>query len=106
MTREKETRQKGTDWKGTGGKETGVLVFLPGARIGHATYRVETVKVSDKEWFILLHVVTDNAEREGTTAILHKYRQLVWKLNQALVGQIILSFLPVSGMQVSGIWKL
>ena len=37
VTREKETRQKGTEWKGTGGKETGVLVFLPGARIGHAT---------------------------------------------------------------------
>ena len=47
---------------------------------------------------ILVHVGTNNAEREGTTAIVRKYRQLVRRAKQTRVEQIILSgILPVMG---------
>ena len=44
----------------------------------------------------LVHVGTNNVEREGTTAIVRKYRQLVRTLKQTRVEQVILSgILPV-----------
>ena len=47
---------------------------------------------------VLVYVVTNNIEREGTTAIVRKYRQSVRTLKQTLVKQIILSgILPVIG---------
>ena len=43
-------------------------------------------------------VGTNNAEREGTTAIVRKYRQLVGTIKQTRVKQAILSrSLPVIG---------
>ena len=53
---------------------------------------------SGKGGSVLVHVGTNNAEREGTTAIVRKYRNLVRSLKQMLVEQVILSgILPVIG---------
>ena len=39
----------------------------------------------------MVHVGTNNAANEGTTAIVEKYRNLLKKTKQAMVGQIIIS---------------
>ena len=45
---------------------------------------------------ILVHVGTNNADKEGTMAIVDKYRNLLKKTKEARVGQVILSgILPV-----------
>ena len=52
---------------------------------------------------ILVHIGTNNADKEGTTAIVEKYRNLLKKTKQARVGQIILSgILPVFGNRIHG----
>ena len=52
---------------------------------------------------ILVHVGTNNADKEGTTAIVKKYRNLLKKTKQAKVGQMILSgMLPVFGNRIQG----
>ena len=52
---------------------------------------------------ILVHVGTNNADKEGTTAIVEKYRDLLKKTKQARVGQIIISgILPVFGNRIQG----
>ena len=62
-----------------------LVVCLPGARIEHVTERVE------------------NADKEGTTAIVDKYRKLLKKTKEARVEQIILSgILPVFGNRIDG----
>ena len=49
----------------------------------------------------LVHAGTNNADKEGTTAIVAKYRNLLKKTKQARVGQIILSgILPVFGNRI------
>ena len=88
-----EDRYKGED----------VVVCLPGARIEHVTERVEEIMGRGNGGSILLHVGTNNADKEGTTAILEKYRNLLKKTKQARVGQIILSgMLPVFGNRIQG----
>ena len=75
-----------------------VVVCLPGAKIEAITERVENIVVSGKGGSVLVHVGTNNVEREGTTAIVRKYRQLVRTLKQTRVEQVILSgILPVMG---------
>ena len=75
-----------------------VVVCLPGAIIEAVTERVENIVGSCKGGSILLHVETNNAEREGTTAIVRKYRHLVITLKQTQIEQVILSgILPVIG---------
>ena len=50
---------------------------------------------------ILVHVGTNNTDKEGTTAIVEKYRNLLKKTKQARAGQIILSgILPVFGNRI------
>ena len=49
-----------------------VVVCLPGAKIEAITERVENIVGSGKGGSVLVHV-----EREGTTAIVRKYRHLV-----------------------------
>ena len=45
-----------------------------------------------------MHVEKNNADREGTTRIVQRYRQLVGKLKKTKVEQIILSgILPLMG---------
>ena len=119
-----ETRAKGWEVAETGAKETGgkgsgqnvmwysivrktdrvlnkgddVVVCLPGAKIEAITERVKNIVGSGKGGSVLVHVGTNNVEREGTTAIVRKYRQLVRTLKQTRVEQVILSgILPVMG---------
>ena len=81
-----------------------VVVCLPGAKIEAITKRVE-----NKGGSVLVHVGTNNVEREGTTAIVRKYRNLVRTLKQTRVEQVILSgILPVirRGIEIAGGWQL
>ena len=80
-----------------------VVVCLPGARIEHVTERVEKIVGRGKGGTILVHVGTNNTDKEGTTAIVEKYRELLKKTKQARLGQIILSgILPVCGNRIQG----
>ena len=75
-----------------------VVVCLPGAKIEAITKRVKNIVGSGKGGSVLVYVWTNNVEREGTTAIVRKYRQLVRTLKQTRVEQVILSgILPVMG---------
>ena len=83
-------------------KEEDVVVCLPGARIEHVTERVEKIMGRGKGGTILVHIGTNNADKEGTTAIVDKYRKLLKKTKEARVEQIILSgILPVFGNRMS-----
>ena len=80
-----------------------VVVCLPGARIEHVTERVEKIVGRGNGGTILVHVGTNNTDKEGTTAIVEKYRKLLKKTTQARLGQIILSgILPVCGNRIQG----
>ena len=74
-----------------------VMVCLPGTKIDSITERVENIVGSSKGGSVLF-VGTNIVEREGTTAIVRKYRQLVRALKQTRVEQVMLSgMLPVIG---------
>ena len=80
-----------------------VVVCLPGARIEHVTERVEKIVGRGNGGTILVHVGTNNTDKEGTTAIVEKYRKLLKKTKQARLGHIILSgILPVCGNRIQG----
>ena len=65
------------------------------------TDRVEKIMGRGNGGSILVHVGTNNADKEGTTAILQKYRNILKKTKQARVGQIIISgILPVLGNRI------
>ena len=84
-------------------KEEDVVVCLPGARIEHVTERVEKIVGRGNGGTILVHVGTNNTDKEGTTAIVEKYRKLLKKTKQARVGPIILSGIsPVCGNRIQG----
>ena len=84
-------------------KEEDVVVCLPGAMIEHVTERVEKIMGRGKGGTILVHIGTNNADKEGTTAIVDKYRKLLKKTKEARVEQIILSgILPVFGNRLDG----
>ena len=75
-----------------------VVVCLPGSRIENVTERVGNVLGHGQGGSILVHVGTNNADKEGTPRIVQRYRQLVGKLKKTRVEQIILSgILPVMG---------
>ena len=75
-----------------------VVVCLLGAWIEHVTERLENTLGHSQAGSILVHVGTNNADREGTTRLLQRCRQLVGKLKKTRVEQIILSgILPVMG---------
>ena len=75
-----------------------VVVCLPGAKIEAITERVENIVGSGKGGSVFVHIGTNNVEREGTTAIVRKYRNLFRTLKQTRVEQVILSgILPVIG---------
>ena len=63
-----------------------VVVCLPGARIEHVTERVEQIMGRGNGGSILIHIGTNNADKEGTTALVEKYRSLLKKTKQARVG--------------------
>ena len=80
-----------------------VVVCFPGAKIEAITERVEKIMGHGKGGSILVQVDTNNVDREGTTAIVKKYRQLVRTLKQAWVKQLSLSpILPVMGSRDPG----
>ena len=67
---------------------------------------------SGKGGSVLVHVGINNVEREDTTAIVRKCRNLVRTLKQTRVEQVILSgILPVIGRrgqryEIAGGWQL
>ena len=80
-----------------------VVVCLPGARIEHVTERVEQIMGRGYGGSILVHVGTNNTDKEGSTAIVDKYRKLLKKTKEARVEQVILSgILPVFGNRIDG----
>ncbi len=80
-----------------------VVVCLPWARIEHVTERVETIAGRGNGGPTLVHVGTNNADKEGTTATVEKYRNLLKKTKQARVGHMILSgMLPVFENRIQG----
>ena len=84
-----------------------VVVCLPGARIEHVTERVEQIMGRGYGGSILVHVGTNNADKEGTPAVVEKYRSLLKKAKQARIGQIILSgILPVVRGDVSPVFSI
>ena len=90
-----------TDTRLSNGED--VVVCLPGARIEHVSERVEQIMGRGNGGSILVHIGTNNADKEGTTAIVEKYRNLLKKTKQARAGQIILSgMLPVFGNKIHG----
>ena len=42
-----------------------------------------------RSFAVLVHVGTNNAEKEGTSAIFGKYRRLIKTLKEARIGQIV-----------------
>ena len=62
-----------TDSRLSKGKD--VVVCLPGARIEHVTERVEKIMGRGNVGSILVYVGTNNADKEGTTAIVEKERE-------------------------------
>ena len=80
-----------------------IVVCLPGARIEHVSERVEKIMGRGNGGTILVHVGTNNTDKEGTTAIVEKYMKLLKKTKQARLGQSILSgILPVCGNRIQG----
>ena len=81
-----------------------VVVCLAGAKIEHVTERVEEIMGRENGGSILVHIGTSNADKEGTTAMLEKYRNLLKKTKQARGGQIIIlsGILPVFGNRIQG----
>ena len=49
-----------------------VVICLPGARIEHVTERVEQITGRANGGSILIHIGTNNADKEGTTEIVEK----------------------------------
>ena len=86
-----------TDTRLSKGKD--VVLSLPGARKAHVTERVENIMGRGNGGSILVHIGTNNADKEGTTAIVEKFRSLLKKTKQARVGtdNIIRNF--------SSVWK-
>ena len=62
-----------------------VVVCLPGARIEHVTEGVVQIMGRGYGGSILVHVGTNNTDKEGTTAIVEKYRNLLKTTKQAMV---------------------
>ena len=74
------------------------FICLPGVKIEAITERIENIMGSGNVGSVLAHVGTNSVQREGTTEIVRKYRQLVRTLKQTLFEQIIISgILPVIG---------
>ena len=80
-------------------KEEDVVVCLPGARIEHVRERVEKIMGRGNGGSILVHIGTNNAAKEGTTAIVEKYRNLLKKTKQARIRIRIRMFIYLTHIQ-------
>ena len=75
-----------------------ISVCLPGAKVEDIAEKAGQVMGGGTGGAVLVHVGTNNAEKEGTSAIACKYRRLIKTLKEARVGQIVLSgILPIVG---------
>ena len=75
-----------------------ITVCLPGAKIEDIAEKAGQVMGGGTGGAVLVHVGTNNAEKEGTSAIVGKYRRLVKTLKEARVGHNVLSgILPIMG---------
>ena len=81
-----------------GRKEKTTMVCLPGARVDDVRKRVGQVMGPGTGGSICVHVGTNDAGKDGTTAIVGKFRALVRELKARKVGKIWISgILPVMG---------
>ena len=81
-----------------GRKEKTTTVCLPGAMVDDVRMRVGQVMGPGTGGSICVHVGTNDADKEGTTAIVGKFRALVRELKARRVGTIWISgILPVMG---------
>ena len=72
-----------------------ITVCLPGAKIEDIAEKAGQVMGGGTGGAVLVHVGTNNAEKEGTSAIVGKYRRLIKTLR---VGQtVLLGILPIMG---------
>ena len=75
-----------------------ITVCLPGAKVEDIAEKAGQVMGGGTGGAVLVHVGTNNADKEGTSAIIGKYRRLIKTLKEARVGQIVLSgILPIMG---------
>ena len=75
-----------------------ITVCLPGGKVEDIAEKAGQVMGGGTGGAVLVHVGTNNAEKEGTSAIIGKYRSLIKTLKEAGVGQIVLSgILPIMG---------
>ena len=75
-----------------------ITVCLPGAKIEDIAEKAGQVMGGGTGGAVLVHVGTNTAKKEGTSAIVGKYRRLIKTLKEARVGQIVLSgILPIMG---------
>ena len=75
-----------------------ITVCLPGAKVEDIAEKARQVMGGGTGGAVLVHVGTNNADKEGTSAIIGKYRRLIKTLKEARVGQIVLSgILPIMG---------
>ena len=75
-----------------------ITVCLPGAKVEDIAEKAGQVMGGGTGGAGLVHVGMNNAEKEGTSAIVGKYRRLIKTLKEARVGQIVLSgILPIMG---------
>ena len=75
-----------------------ITVCLPGAKIEDIAAKVGQVMGGGTGGAVFVHVGTNNAEKEETSAIVGKYRKLIKTLKEARVGQFVLSgILPIMG---------
>ena len=75
-----------------------ITVCLPGAKLEDIAEKARQVMGGGTGVAVLVHVGTNNAEKEGTSAIVGKYKRLIKTLKEARVGRIVLSgILPIIG---------
>ena len=66
-----------------------ITVCLPGAKYRGCSREGRTGHGGGMGGAVLVHVGTNNAEKERTSAIVGKYRRLIKTLKEARVGQIV-----------------
>ena len=75
-----------------------ITLCLPGAKIDDIAEKAGQVMGGGTGGAVLVHAGTNSAEKDGTSAIVGKYRRLIKTLKEARVGQIVLSgILPIMG---------
>ena len=77
-----------------------ITVCLPGKKIKDVADKAGQVVGGGMGGAVFVHVGTNNAKKEGTSAVVGKCRRLVKTFKKAQIGQIVLSgTLPVMGVR-------